>query len=92
MDWQPIETAPRDGKPVLLGLAPTENDGLTFSGQGRWHEAEADYPDCMGHDAGFMDDNFDFFTCARSFGAESYRHAGLQPSHWMPLPPAPINT
>lgn len=86
--WQPIATAPRDGKPIILGFEMDEEYG-GFVGQGRWHEEDHDGPDNMGHDAGFMDDQFDFFKCARSFGNPAYQHNGLQPTHWQPLPAAP---
>lgn len=86
--WQPIKTAPERGI-ILLGLAPNEEHEDGYVSPGYWMESDDDGPDNMGHDAGFVDVHFDFFTCARSIGNPAYQHKGLQPTHWMPLPPAP---
>ena len=93
--WMPIETAPKHTEHgvvqhLLLGYAPDETHEDGFVSQGYWMEADDDGPDNMGHDAGFVDVHFTFFSCGRSFGAESYRSSGLQPTHWrhLPTPPA----
>lgn len=86
--WQDISTAPKDGTPVILGYHMDEEYG-GFVSQGRWHEEDHDGPDNMGHDAGFMDDQFDFFKRGRSFGNPKYMSQGLQPTHWQPLPAPP---
>ncbi len=87
--WRPIESAPRDGSRIMLGYKPDEDHEFGFVGQGRWWPSDDDGPDNMGHDAGFMDCNFEFFQCGRSFGHPDYMGHGLQPTHWQPLPAPP---
>ena len=92
--WMPIETAPKYTEHgirqhLLLGYAPDEIHEDGFVSQGYWMEPEEDAPDNMGHDGGWVDVHFDFFSCGRSFGAEAYRSTGTQPTHWQPLPAAP---
>ena len=74
----------------MLGRSDdVENDLDRVSTTGYWIEAEDDGVDYMGADAGFVDVDFQIFSPSRSFGAEKYRNKGSQPTHWMPLPPAP---
>lgn len=88
MNWQPIETAPKDGRTILLGRGPIE-DCEAISVPGFWQEGWEDSIDDMGCDSGFVDVHFQEFSGGRSFGAEKYRCAPNQPTHWMPLPAAP---
>lgn len=90
--WLPIETAPRDETLILLGRPASEEDDRDGeSAPGRWHEGYPDAPDDMGHDGGFMDIEYNgTFFCARSFGNPSHQTQGYQPTHWMPLPAAPM--
>jgi len=81
--WQPIETAPKDGTEILL----YNEEGNIESGN--WVEAEPDGTDCMGSDAGWM--SFSGLTFpGRSFGNPDYfTKQQAPPTHWMPLPEPP---
>lgn len=83
--WQPIETAPKDGTLILLGRHPLE-DCEAISVPGFWQEGWEDSIDDMGC---FVDCQFDVFHPPRRFGNPKYQTEGSQPTHWMPLPPAP---
>lgn len=89
-NWQPIETAPKDGSLILLGKIESADDDMgAVSTAGRWQDMNSDAPDDMGCDAGFIDVDYQQFRPSRSFGAAAYRYAGDQPTHWMPLPEPP---
>ena len=75
MDWQPIETAPRDGTRVRLGHAlsaefdkPAHSFGSTY---GAWDGKR------------WTLSSF-FIVPGGRFGMMS-----SEPTHWMPLPPPP---
>ena len=88
--WQPIETAPKDGTPILLARAVEDGDEYTVVTLGWWIEGYDDGPDDMGHDDGFTDYRFDTFRPGRSIGNPAYMYEAKQPTHWMPLPPPPF--
>ncbi len=85
-DWQPIETAPRDGKPMLLWLIKPIDRNWTVSGlcdlvcigfwqQGRWSSIEVQDCGSMGGEyTGWMSD---------------WCPLDVRASHWMPLPEPP---
>lgn len=90
MDWQPIDSAPKDGRMILLGRCGNDDDEVVpLSTAGRWQEGWSDGVDVMGCDDGFVDVDYQEFYPPRTFGAEAYRSKGNQPTHWMPLPAPP---
>lgn len=82
MEWQPIETAPKDGKTILLGYYNSAGRWRTLRGQ--WMSADYiadnwEYPD--DGEPGWYEtsvENDDTPNCWRT-----------HPNHWMPLPPPP---
>lgn len=77
--WQPIETAPKDCRTLLLGYPNSHGNWRTVRGQWMSSEYIAQYweePD--GVDAGW------FETCEEI--EECWR---ITPTHWMLLPAAP---
>lgn len=87
-NWRSIESAPKDGSLILLGLPETETT-RAVSTPGFWQKGWADSADVMGCDDGFIDVNCQEFTPSRSFGDQAYRHSGCQPTRWQPLPAPP---
>jgi len=76
MEWQPIETAPKDGTRVLIADAKNVETGqwspAYYSGTGYF----------VDYDEGWDDDRYD--------AAQRFYRNGPQPTHWMPLPAAPV--
>ena len=72
--WQPIETAPRDGTEILMTNGVDVSSGQWLSEYGGTYDQEG-APNGDGCDAGWTDWS-----------------GGMQPdpTHWMPLPPPPI--
>lgn len=85
LKWQPIETAPKDGRRILVWVPESENvlsvywdDRFTF----RFDEEKAESADYQGeHEGAWTDDAVKSFSYEEK---ESY-----QPSHWMPVPLPP---
>ncbi len=74
MEWQPIETAPKDGTVILafvLGASiPSIVSWVTYRRESRW---------CIEPETFMEDDHFDEFWTATRY----------EPTHWMPLPTPP---
>ena len=79
MQWQPIDTAPKDGSGILL------SNGVTVA-QGEWLHQEPFIREQRDLDGRYIDqDEFDGFDGWIDWAG------GMIPSptHWMPLPPPP---
>lgn len=75
-DWQPIETAPKDGTPVLTcraGFLPALSHWGSYAGKDRWGTD----PETFMEEDHFMDY---WLSC------------DYAPTHWMPLPPPPVSS
>lgn len=85
MQWQPIDTAPKDGRKVILFYRNSHNKPRTV--MARWltdeQAAETD-ADGVGLKGGWYEciDNWSDYT-------EVAIHEG-EPTHWMPLPTPPV--
>ena len=82
--WQPIETAPKDGRKVILAYRNRNDKARTV--MARWltdEEAAETDADGVGLEGGWYEciDNWNDYT-------EVAIHEG-EPSHWMPSPAAP---
>lgn len=76
-EWQPIETAPRDGTPILL------SNGRSCVHLAWYRDSDEPYP-------WFLVDNFDFVTgedCVDRIELNSAMESWA--THWMPIPAAP---
>jgi len=98
MDWQPIETAPKDGTRIFaFGLAYAE-----LAENGRWFTADTDRP----REPHMMVIQWKEFWYDREIdnGDGTYRKephlssaywspepGAFRPTHWMPLPPDPTS-
>lgn len=85
-DWQPIETAPLDGTPVLL-FCPGQNCWNRYPGMpdivvGLWVNHVG-----FGR-GGWLSDIGDVCSGYESSGAY-FEHQPVTPTHWMPLPDPP---
>lgn len=79
MEWQPIETAPRDGTDVDLWVEVSGVPEDTAWGESRR------VTNCYFENGDWLE-----FTCLRcSTGSGLVEDQYSRATHWMPLPPAP---
>lgn len=90
-EWQPIETAPRDGTAVILAL-----DKPLHSRMIERHVPFVECQSCMGwwEDDGwvlpFMEEGTsDSFGYSTTFYMGQLHPLPVRPTHWMPLPAPP---
>lgn len=91
IEWQPIETAPRDGTDIILGAPAQEYQGKPTdprSTVGHWtteDECQVDIGDCGGdcrcREYEYVEPHW--MSWDGGFTEEN------PPTHWMPLPPPP---
>ena len=79
-DWKPIESAPKDGTPVLLACAGYKSMTVGFWADPVEYEGEAE-----GWTLEMNDPAIDPFSAAYWGGCSECS----DPTHWMPLPPPP---
>lgn len=75
MEWRPIETAPKDGKPILTcvaGCVPCVTMWLTIKGESRWSIDPEEFME----EEHFM---------------EHWTGVRYEPTHWIPLPDSPTS-
>ena len=85
MDWQPIETAPKDGTSVLL-FTTCHGVCEAWFAKGEWSD---DTPISPAEYSGeFWVCCDDAFSLEVELGPDGWEHHGTA-THWMPLPPPP---
>lgn len=82
-DWQPIETAPKDGSPVLLYHTMCDNG---YQDVGYWDEKFHTNYDEWSEEK--MEPSYRGGWTAGAYAADE-ELVELFPSHWMPLPNPP---
>jgi len=76
MEWQPIETAPKDGAWILVMGGKTDEDFYCATKENRRPAVVK-----------FCNEDKDWVMC---FWDGNWRTGYQSPTHWMPLPPPPI--
>ncbi len=74
--WQPIETAPRDGRPIRLFDPEYCDEEMNPTLEGHWSDSAHD--DAGGFQAAVWNNTQDYFATV-----------DVKPTHWRPLPAPP---
>lgn len=82
--WQPIETAPKDGTPVLIGW---HDDAGAWQERRAWWDREFAIEGCDDDMNTLWKQAWTDYRVA-SFGYEEVWE--YEPTHWMPLPAPPV--
>ena len=77
MDWQPIETAPKDGTRLLLWVERLHSDGEPVFGSWRVDSGFSGNEEPL-----WLDESYDDFSCG-------YASCPLKPTHWLPVMDGP---
>lgn len=85
MNWQPIETAPRDGTPILIWQPDAD---AYFGPRNSWRNKHAD-PMQYFDDARWA---IGYWRPWPNGGWGNRNATVVNPTHWMPLPPPPSST
>lgn len=81
-EWQPIESAPKDGRSMLLGHFNTAGNWRTL--RGRWFSAEKieyEWENADDFEAGWYEESVEADDIPNVWATS--------PTHWMPLPNPP---
>jgi len=81
MEWQPIETAPKDGTRILIGRLDG-NVGIDAIEICDWYVIERSHYEHV---------EYDLYRKVMDEPNESWNGNGHRATHWMPLPDPPVS-
>lgn len=88
LGWQPIETAPKDGTPIL-GYCPGLSNNREYCQPLKSDFHVVAWGTDMRRDGGWIGDII--YEERDYYGYNSAYLSGVNPTHWMPLPKEPSN-
>ena len=78
MEWQPIETAPKDGADIIAGF----DAATVWIVHAAWWRNKGDMPE-------FTEDDEGWWSYTRGSVTQEKLDGYRTPTHWMPLPTVP---